>query len=49
MLVLLRIFLVKMPVNGVVFSDGMEGDAAAFHSGTEITVRIADRKGKLMV
>lgn len=39
----------KMPVNGVVFSDGMEEDAVAFHSGTEITVRIADRKGKLVV
>lgn len=39
----------KMPVNGVVFSDGIEEDAIAFDSGTEITVRIADRKGKLVV
>ncbi len=39
----------KMPVKGVVFSDGMEEDAIDFHSGTENTVRIADRTGKLMV
>lgn len=38
----------KMPVNGVVFSDGMEEDAIEFNSGTEITVTIADRKGKLV-
>lgn len=39
----------KMPVNGVVFSDGIEEDAVAFNAGTEVTVRIADRKGLLVV
>lgn len=39
----------KMPENGVVFSDGIEEDALAFHSGTEITVRIAGRQGQLVV
>lgn len=39
----------KMPENGVVFSDGIEGDAISFHAGTEVAIRIADRKGKLVV
>lgn len=39
----------KMPDNGVVFSDGIEEDAISFHAGTEIVVRIADRKGRLVV
>lgn len=39
----------RMPENGVVFSDGMEEDALAFHSGTEITVRIAGRQGQIVV
>lgn len=41
--------LSKMPVNGVVFSDGIEGDAIEFNSGTEITIQIAPRKGILVV
>lgn len=39
----------KMAANGVVFSDGMENDAIAFNAGSEITVGIADQKGKLVV
>lgn len=39
----------KMPVDGVVFSDGIESDAMEFNSGSEITIRIADKKGKLVV
>lgn len=39
----------NMPMNGVVFSDGMEEDAIEFNSGTEIIVKIADKKGCLVV
>lgn len=39
----------KMPVNGVVFSDGMEEDAIHFLSGMEVTVGIAEKKGRLVV
>lgn len=39
----------KMPVNGVIFSDGMEEDAITFNSGIIITVGLADRKGRLVV
>ena len=38
----------KMPVNGVVFSDGMESDAIEFNAGSEIDIRIAPRKGHLV-
>lgn len=41
--------LSKMPENGVVFSDGIESDTIDFNSGIEITVGVADRKGKLVV
>ena len=41
--------LSQMPENGVVFSDGIESDAIAFNSGTEITVEIAPQKGRLVV
>lgn len=41
--------LSKMPGNGVVFSDGIESDAIEFNSGTEVTVRIAPKKGVLVV
>lgn len=41
--------LSKMPENGVVFSDGIESDTIEFNAGTEITIGIADRKGKLVV
>lgn len=39
----------QMPSGGVVFSDGMETDAIEFHSGTEIRIGIADKRGKLVV
>lgn len=39
----------KMPENGVLFSDGMEEDFISFNAGTEITVDIAEKKGKLVV
>ena len=39
----------KMPANGVVFSDGIENDVIEFNSGSEIDVRIASRKGNLVV
>lgn len=39
----------KMPVNGVIFSDGIEEDAIPFNSGVVITVGLADKKGKLVV
>lgn len=39
----------KMPVNGVVFSDGIESDVIEFNSGSEIEVRIASKKGHLVV
>lgn len=39
----------QMPSGGVVFSDGMEADAIEFHSGTEIRIGIADKRGKLVV
>ncbi len=41
--------LSKMPGNGVVFSDGIESDAIEFNSGTEITIQIASKKGRLVV
>ena len=39
----------KMPVNGVVFSDGIESDVIEFNSGSEIDVIIAPKKGHLVV
>ncbi len=39
----------KMPENGVVFSDGIEEDAVAFNSGTEIIIGIADKQGQLVI
>lgn len=34
---------------GVDFSDGIESDAMEFNSGSEITIGIADKKGRLVV
>lgn len=39
----------NMPAGGVVFSDGMEEDAIAFNSGTEISISLAKKKGKLVM
>ena len=38
----------KMPTNGVIFSDGIEADAIEFNSGTEVTVTVADKSGRLI-
>ncbi|MCH8532609.1 MAG: hypothetical protein LAT65_17290 [Saccharospirillum sp.] len=37
-----------MPMNGVVFSDGIESDALAFNAGTELTIGLADIRGCLV-
>lgn len=39
----------QMPENGVIFSDGIENDFLEFNSGTETTIKIADKKGMLVV
>jgi NAD kinase len=38
-----------MPENGVIFSDGIEADFLQFNSGTEATITVAERRGKLVV
>ena len=38
-----------MPENGVIFSDGIEADFLQFNSGTEATIAVAERRGKLVV
>lgn len=38
-----------MPENGVIFSDGIEADRLEFNSGTEATIGIAERQGRLIV
>lgn len=37
-----------MPENGVIFSDGVETDFLQFNSGSEATIRVADKKGVLV-
>jgi NAD kinase len=38
-----------MPENGVIFSDGIEADRLDFNAGTEATIGIAERQGRLIV
>lgn len=38
-----------MPENGVIFSDGIEADYLNFNSGTEATITVAERRGRLVV
>lgn len=38
----------KMPEKGIVFSDGVLEDSIEFRSGMEVTIEVADRKGKLV-
>ena len=38
-----------MPENGVIFSDGIETDFLQFNSGSEASITIAERLGKLVV
>ena len=37
-----------MPENGVIFSDGIEADFLDFNSGTEATVTVAEKQGRLI-
>jgi len=37
-----------MAENGVIFSDGVEADYVAFNSGTRATIRLADKKTRLI-
>lgn len=39
----------QMPENGVIFSDGVEGDILAFNSGVEATIGLAEKRGRLVV
>ena len=38
-----------MPEHGVIFSDGMENDFLPFNSGTQATITLAEKRGKLVV
>lgn len=38
-----------MPEAGVIFSDGIESDFLEFNSGTRATIRVAEKKGHLVV
>lgn len=38
-----------MPENGTIFSDGIESDCLAFNAGTQATIAIAGKRGKLIV
>jgi NAD kinase len=38
-----------MPEAGVIFSDGIESDFLEFNSGTKATIRVAEKKGHLVV
>jgi hypothetical protein len=38
-----------MPERGVIFSDGVEADFLEFNSGTKAEIKIAERKGLLVV
>ncbi len=38
----------QMPEDGVIFSDGIESDFLQFNSGTEATIRLAEKKGHLV-
>jgi NAD kinase len=37
-----------MPEDGVIFSDGIESDFLQFNSGTEATIHLAEKKGRLV-
>ncbi|MNN27263.1 hypothetical protein D3C81_1407920 [compost metagenome] len=39
----------QMPEDGVIFSDGVEGDYLEFNSGIEATIGLAEQKGHLVV
>ena len=35
--------------HGVIFSDGVQQDFLEFHSGAQVTITLAERKGALVV
>jgi len=39
----------RMPYNGCIFSDGIEGDYLEFNSGSQVTITVAEKKGKLVI
>jgi NAD kinase len=39
----------QMPTNGVIFSDGVEGDYLEFNSGSELTITLAPDRASLIV
>ena len=39
----------QMPEDGVIFSDGIQQDFLEFHSGAQVTITVAGRKGALVV
>ncbi|HSW06926.1 MAG TPA: sugar kinase, partial [Aquabacterium sp.] len=39
----------RMPEHGVIFSDGMEADFLRFTAGMTATIRVADRRGQLVM
>ncbi|MDO9628743.1 MAG: hypothetical protein Q7I99_02480 [Acholeplasmataceae bacterium] len=39
----------RMPFNGCIFSDGIEDDYLEFNAGAEVTITVAEKKGKLIV
>lgn len=43
------LFRSDMPMDGILFSDGMAEDTIAFPSGMEVRVRVASRRGHLVV
>lgn len=40
--------LSQMPENGVIFSDGIEKDYVEFNAGTQATITVSERKGRLV-
>lgn len=43
------ILISQMPENGVIFSDGIEQDFLEFRSGSQATVGISEKKGRLVI
>lgn len=39
----------QMPENGVIFSDGIESDFLEFNSGVEAVIKVAEKKGMLVI
>ena len=39
----------QMPEDGVIFSDGIQNDFLEFHSGAQVTITLAERKGALVL